>query len=457
MKNEYGDGTVFFSKAHNEWIARWPGSRFGLKHKVVGYGKTKERAIARRDKALTRALRGKKKATQGSVEILLKKYFVWIESSDRTKNTIFRKEDRLNRYLKPYKHMALSSFGEAEVSAILKRAKNASKSETKPKIPNQIYSELHQFLDWAVIHKYIDDNPTKLLPKPKWKSKARANNEIYIDKRIALGKALLNFAATNTGEWGIFYGILLIASLGLRAGEIRGSTWDCFTHFDDNEDCVLYVKHQWQRDANTGKWEFAEPKTEDSIRKVPIPAEWKIALQKYKEWLDFNDAIHQNYPQWDKNGFLFLTNKMKPYTQSTMSKQWIDLKTAYEKDRQKTEPKYVMDEIDRDMRLYDMRHVVASVLISSGRATIDQMRPILGHIDRKMTEYYTHLTLEAEKEVMSNIPELMGNTHVFFSLPVPDTWEGWNEWEMKEIIKTDPEKTKKAFTPNPQYDNLFKD
>lgn len=404
-KGEYGDGTVFYSNAMSTYVARYPASKMGIGRKISGYGKTEETAKANRDKALKRAITNTQRSTSNSVGIVLRRYTAWLEASDRKSNTLARKKDRLQRYLKPYVTKSITKLDEDAIIEILAKAKANAKSDTYSKIPNQIYSELHQLLEWCLKRNLIEKNPIVLIEKPSWKSKARNVNEEYIDARIELGKALLAYTARHASTYGVEYGILLIASLGLRAGEIRGLTWDCFDHLLDDKDCILHVRQQYDRDATTGEWHLVKwAKTDAGTRRIALPDEWKTNLADYYDWA-FDTMPNMN----NQKNYCFTLANGAPFTGGRMDKRWKNLKEAFEKEQQKIKPEYKMSDIDKGMRLYDMRHICASLLVSSGRATIDQVRPILGHTDRKMTEYYTHLTMESERKTMNNIPELMGN------------------------------------------------
>jgi site-specific recombinase XerD len=374
----------------------------GLGRKISGYGKTEEIAKANRDKALKRGITNTQRSTSNSVGTVLKKYITWLEATDRKSNTLARKKDRLQRYLKPYMTKSITKLDEDAILEILTAAKANAKSDAYSKIPNQIYSEIHQLLEWCLKRGYVEKNPILLIEKPSWKSKARATNEEHIDQRITLGKALLAYTARHASTYGVEYGILLIASLGLRAGEIRGLTWDCFDHLLDGEDCILHVRQQYDRDATTGQWNLVKwTKTAAGTRKIALPDEWKANLTDYYDWLyDHQRNATERY--------CFITKANTPFTSGRMNEHWKNLKENFEEEQQKIKPEYKMSDIDKGMRLYDMRHVCASLLVSSGRATIDQVRPILGHTDRKMTEYYTHLTMASERLTMNNIPELMG-------------------------------------------------
>lgn len=415
MKEVYGNGTIFWSESMQTFVARYPATKFGIGKKVSGYGKTKAQAIINRDKALQRALRNREK-NKDSVRNTLKNYYQWLDTSDRKSNTVYYKKQRLDNYLAPYMQSSISDLGELEILSIIKTAKNHARNEEYSRVANQVYSELSQFIEYCLKRKLINSNPLLLIEKPSYKSKARQDNELHIDERIHLGIELLNFAANHAETYGTMYGVLLIASLGLRAGELRGLTWNCLTNLSDqSKDSILHVQQQYELDKATNKWNLVHwTKTDSGYRRLAIPNDWKKSLYDYWDWQQNSICLGKirkpkNYEdKLDSNGFCFINKFGNPFTSDVMSQYWKKLKHAYEAYKQETEPDFKLTDLDLSMRLYDMRHVCASLLVSSGKATIDQLRPILGHMDRRMTEYYTHLTLESERRVMNQIPDLMG-------------------------------------------------
>ncbi|PJM78554.1 tyrosine-type recombinase/integrase [Bifidobacterium scaligerum] len=406
-KAPYGEGTIFWSESMRMYVARFPASMYG--RKVSGYGKTRETAVANRAKAVERLIKSTQRLVKNPVGKILDDYYAWLDGSNRKQNTVYGKKQRLNKYLKPYMTKPIMRFTENDILDILQRARKEAKAEENSRIANQIYSEINQFLNYAMKRKYIKENPIVLIEKPSYKSKARQDNELYIDERIRLGKELLQFTANHADKYGTMYGILLIASLGLRTSEIRGLTWDCFEHLDDKDNAILNVKQQYQKNRTTGKMELVEwTKTDSGFRKIALPESWRKNLWDYRSW-QYNLAIFGVIRSAKNLGNFCFVNKFgNPFSDPILAKYWHDLKNAYEQERQKTDRNYKLSDLDKNMRLYDMRHVCASLLISSGQATIDQLRPILGHMDRRMTEYYTHLTMESERKIMNNIPQLIG-------------------------------------------------
>lgn len=82
--------------------------------------------MARRDAALKRALNGTMRGGTITVRHVLMKYMAWIEQGNDRRNSIARKRDRLERYLKPYMGKPMKSFDSDDVGAIITAARAAS-------------------------------------------------------------------------------------------------------------------------------------------------------------------------------------------------------------------------------------------------------------------------------------------------------------------------------------------
>ena len=58
------------------------------------------------------------------------------------------------------------------------------------------------------------------------------------------------------------------------------------------------------------------------------------------------------------------------------------------------------------LRLHDLRHNFASMLVNSGR-TLFEVQQILGHSDSKVTERYAHLSTETLQDAADSITEYL--------------------------------------------------
>lgn len=391
------DGTVFYAESQGCWIARYPAGRFNTGKVIAGYGKTREKAMRNRDRALARALSGTQQRNGATVRGVLDKYMAWVEQGNDRANSIERKRDRLERYLIPYMGKPFKELNSEDVQAIIGEARRASKDSENSKIAKTMYDELEQLFSWAQQRNMIATKPTTYVIRPKYTSAARRTNELHIDERIEMGRWLLSHAAeqADTG-----YGMLLLASMGMRAGEIRGMEWKCFNHLLDGrlDETTVSVQQIYDRDIRTGEWKIMRHTKSNamSYRTIAVPQVWAYNLLNFYEHME--DVHHLPY-RYD--GFVCLDEDGNPLTKNRQQNIWNGLKQAYIR-----EHPTVNEEIAWGMRIHDMRHVVASVLVMNG-ATLEQVRPILGHMSTEMTQYYTSLSTGFNRATMNELPTLM--------------------------------------------------
>lgn len=77
----------------------------------------------------------------------------------------------------------------------------------------------------------------------------------------------------------------LVATLGLRLGEVLGLQWQDF----DKQECVLYVRRQWTRFS-----EYGPTKTGAGVRRMALPSDFRdelIALKLRSEHSNDHDPI----------------------------------------------------------------------------------------------------------------------------------------------------------------------
>jgi site-specific recombinase XerD len=398
----YGDGTCFYSETRKTYIARYPAGRFG--RMIEGQGLTEDKAKRNRDRALKRYLENPAGRSHNTVKGMLEKYYEWLDGGDRRANTLTRKKDRLNRYLKPYMALRISEL-DATICESIKRATRKASKDAHGRLPGQVYSEMHQFLDFCQKRKYIASNPLDMVEKPKYISKAKDANEQHIIERIAMGVWLLDYTGSHISMFSTEYGMVLAASLGLRAGEIRGLEWNAFEHLLDRdfEHTTLTVSQMYDRDAATGEWHIVKWTKSNAARwrEISVPKEWAKNFFDLYIWQQ-DEIFNKFHLPYDYRGICFLTEQGTPFREQTQLKHWKNLKEKYTETHEKTAS------IDSSMRLHDLRHVVASLLVMHG-ATIEEIRPILGHADARTTEYYTHLASGFEKNTMAKLPGLFGH------------------------------------------------
>lgn len=176
--------------------------------------------------------------------------------------------------------------------------------------------------------------------------------------------------------------ILLMLTMGLRAGEVCGLRWQDID-FKNNtitiKQTLIYTK---------GKIEFKEPKTKGSIRTISAPVElmpklkkWKMQHNKYRITgiLEYEDIV-------------CLNSNLKPFIPCVLHKRWKGF-------TQKNGIRYI--------RLHDLRHTHATMLVLSG-TDFKTISNRLGHTDIKITlNRYSHVLREMDTKASENISNLM--------------------------------------------------
>jgi len=176
-----------------------------------------------------------------------------------------------------------------------------------------------------------------------------------------------------------------VAALGgLRLGEILGLQWRDL----DLEAATLHVRHSLDRG------ELQEPKSDHSIRDVDIPAslvktlrEYRLAFPGPKKATNFvfanaeSGPLDPNNPRW------------RPLDPDNLRKRiWY--------------PFLVRAELPK-IRLHDLRHTYASMLIARGESVI-VVRDLLGHSSAQVTlDIYSHLWPNSRAEAAAGLESLV--------------------------------------------------
>jgi integrase len=181
------------------------------------------------------------------------------------------------------------------------------------------------------------------------------------------------------------YALYAVAlSIGLRRGEALGLRWSDV----DLETGLLRVRQTLQR--HSGELHFAPPKTRRSRRTVPLLPFMVAALHEHRDRQA--EECARAGDAWTDSGLVFTTSTGRPIEPNDFSKAFGRMC-----DRAGV----------RKVRVHDLRHTCASMLLAQG-AQPRVVMEVLGHSAVEMTmNVYGHVMLDAQREALAGMDALL--------------------------------------------------
>jgi integrase len=174
-------------------------------------------------------------------------------------------------------------------------------------------------------------------------------------------------------------------TLGLRQGEILGLGWE-HVDFDQRQ---LQVDRTLQRQPD-GTLAFVRPKTQRSNRVVPMPPSVVFALHRHQVRQEHERKVAADL--WMDTSLVFTT--------------WVGTPIHPRNDYRGFQLLISRAGLRR-VRLHDLRHTAASMLLSQGVAPRVVME-ILGHSQISITmNTYTHVDPELNREATDSVDRLL--------------------------------------------------
>ena len=142
------------------------------------------------------------------------------------------------------------------------------------------------------------------------------------------------------------------------------------------------VKNLFHKDA-----QFSSPKTKYGIRNIPLSDRLTKYLQVHQE----KQSDMERIPGWQDNDLIFTSSNGTIITYSHLRKTFKRILAAGELP---------------DIRLHDLRHSCATLLIEQG-VNITAVSRILGHSRPSVTlDFYGHLTSQSFTEIKQIMGEI---------------------------------------------------
>lgn len=298
----------------------------------------------------------------------------WLKNAEPrlSPNTIRGYQEKMRNHILPYfraKDIKLTDLRvqHLETFYAFLQQKEKRLSVTSVRHCHRILSKaLHD----AVRYEYIPGNPAKHVDLPKQtKYEAQFLNYSQLQELLVLfeGDVLLPV-------------IQFLCFYGMRRGEALGLCWD-MVDFEKNQFTI--TRTMMQSKGNPLK---ESPKTISSVRALPLSAPMRQLLLSLKER---RKTLTPLFPKaYASNNLVFVWDDGSPITPNYLTSRF----------RKK------MDQSDLpQIRLHDLRHSVASNLLSGGSPVVD-VQHWLGHSQPSTTlNFYAHADATSKQNVCQSI------------------------------------------------------
>lgn len=231
-----------------------------------------------------------------------------------------------------------------------------------------VYRTLRSIFKYAVQWNVLVKNPLEGVNKPKNRNKKEVN--AYDENEVA---TIFNALIEEPFKWRIFAMLAIVA--GIRRGENLALEWSDIDFENSRIDIHKSIV------SADGKTEIKETKTDSSNRLVSLPQSVVDELRKYRvHWVQ-EKLMAKNWTENEREWLFHQRNGT--YVHPSSATHW------WNKFARKLDIRYI--------RLHDLRHTSASLLIAQGvHAKIISER--LGHANIKITmDTYGHALRSADQ------------------------------------------------------------
>jgi integrase len=200
---------------------------------------------------------------------------------------------------------------------------------------------------------------------------------------LSVNEARELLAAADTSDLAARW--VLGLSLGLRQGEVLGLHWEDL----DLTHATLRVRRALQRRSD-GRLVEVAPKTARSRRALPLPASVVTALLEHQA--NQESRRQAAGPSWTETGLVFTTRRGTPIHPRNDYRAFVALLSAAGL---------------RRVRLHDLRHTTASLLLTQGVSPRVVME-ILGHSQISVTmNTYSHVSPELNRAAAEGMQQAL--------------------------------------------------
>jgi integrase len=241
---------------------------------------------------------------------------------------------------------------------------------------------LKSALGQAVRWKELARNPAEGVELPKGE-----HQEMQALSAEEVGKLRKELAGTR---FAVLFDVML--GTGMRPSEVLGLRWQDVDFEAGTLQVVQVLSRRRGSEGVKGEWEFAAPKTKRSRRTIPIPRELVEALRRHKA---VQAAAVLKRPLYQRGFDLVFADRLGgPLSLRNIARRHF--KPALERAK-----------LPATIRLYDLRHTVATLLLQAGEP-VKVVSERLGHTSAAMVlDVYGHVLPGMQKSATETLGRLV--------------------------------------------------
>lgn len=290
-------------------------------------------------------------------------------------NTFEQYKDVLNRYVRPViGNHKLSSVRPMNVQALYSDMQQRGLSA---RVVHYTHAVLNSALKQAVRWTLLAVNPAELVELPKVERK---------EMQVLMPEQAAQFlAAAESDRYGVLFNVALVT--GMRPSEYLGLQWKDINF--ETGDVTVQRTLTWKRD---GTWYFGEPKTSRSRRSIPSPNSLMLLLKEHRR-RQAEERLKAG-PKYQNLNLVFVSQEGKPLMQHNLIMRHF-------------KPILRRAELPESLRLYDLRHTCATLLLIAG-VNPKVVSERLGHSSVVITlDTYSHVLPSMQRAASEKLESLL--------------------------------------------------
>lgn len=311
-----------------------------------------------------------------TVDEYLDKWFSIAAKSRLKQRTYEDYIEYMKRYVRPeIGKKPLSKIKPLDIQAIYTRMLERGLAPRTIRFAHAILSSaLKQAVKWQI----LAINPASMVDLPQ--------NHRKEMKALSPEEAKRFLEAAREDKWYVIFSLAI--STGMRPEEYLGLKWKDIDW--QNGAAIIQRALVWRRKG--GGWTLQEPKTSQSRRTIPLPKSVMSELQAHrKKQLEERLKLGQAY---ENNDFAFATELGSPILTSNLTRRHF-------------KPILKKAELSEKIRLYDLRHTCATLLLSAGKSP-KVIAERLGHSTVVLTlDTYSHVLPSMQKDATDELEQML--------------------------------------------------